>query len=170
MLAAHPVDPQRQDAFWLVGGRLVDWGAAPDDTATLDERSEAALRRGGRAGELGAHVPPTEIDELRIVSTYLASHPETTQLVLRGTRRACPGLERELGDLADDVAAVGDRDGAPGRGLAADQREPDRAEPRRLRRRSRAAPTTRPSNDSSSPDEAGADSRSPRNCRFGLPR
>ena len=82
LLAAHPVDPQRQDAFWLVGGRLVDWGAAPDDTATLDERSEAALRRGGRAGELGAHVPPTEIDELRIVSTYLASHPETTQVVL----------------------------------------------------------------------------------------
>ena len=83
VLAAHPVDPQRQDAFWLVGGRLVDWGAAPDDTATLDERSEAALKRGGRAGELGAHVPPTEIDELRIVSTYLASHPETTQLVLQ---------------------------------------------------------------------------------------
>jgi DNA polymerase-3 subunit epsilon len=82
LLAAHPVEPQRQDAFWLVGGRLVDWGAAPDDTATLDERSEAALRRGGRAGELGAHVPPTEIDELRIVSTYLASHPETTQVVL----------------------------------------------------------------------------------------
>jgi len=82
LLAAHPVEPQRQDAFWLVGGRLVDWGAAPDDTATLDDRSEAALRRGGRAGELGAHVPPTEIDELRIVSTYLASHPETTQVVL----------------------------------------------------------------------------------------
>jgi DNA polymerase-3 subunit epsilon len=82
LLAAHPVDPQRQDAFWLVGGRLVDWGTAPDDTATLDERSEVALRRGGRAGELGAHVPPTEIDELRIVSTYLASHPETTQVVL----------------------------------------------------------------------------------------
>jgi DNA polymerase-3 subunit epsilon len=85
LLAAHPVDPQRQDAFWLVGGRLVDWGAAPDDTATLDERSEAALRRGGRAGELGAHVPPTEIDELRIVSTYLASHPETTQVVLEAS-------------------------------------------------------------------------------------
>ena len=80
VLAAHPVDPQRQDAFWLVGGRLVDWGAAPDDTARSTSAA-AALTRGGRAGELGAHVPPTEIDELRIVSTYLASHPETTQLV-----------------------------------------------------------------------------------------
>ena len=85
LLAAHPIKPDRRDAFWLVGGRLVDWGPlprAPADAAALGERSQAALRRGGRAGELGAHVPPTEIDELRIVSNYLASHPETTELVL----------------------------------------------------------------------------------------
>ena len=77
LLVPHPVDPDRQDAFWLVGGRLVDWGAAPADTAALDQRTEAALKRGGRA-ELGAHVPPDEIDELRIVSNYLASHPDTS--------------------------------------------------------------------------------------------
>jgi len=81
LLAAHPVDADRKDAFWLVGGRLVDWGEAPADTDALELRTQAALRRGGRT-ELGAHVPPTEIDELRIVSNYLASHPETTQLVL----------------------------------------------------------------------------------------
>ncbi len=84
LLVPHPVDPERHDAFWLVGGRLVDWGPlppAPADSGTLEERTQAALRRGGRA-ELGAHVPPEEIDELRIVSNYLASHPETTQLVL----------------------------------------------------------------------------------------
>ena len=81
LLAAHPVDADRRDAFWLVGGRLVDWGEAPADTSELERRSDAALQRGGRT-ELGAHVPPTEIDELRIVSNYLASHPETTQLVL----------------------------------------------------------------------------------------
>jgi DNA polymerase III subunit epsilon len=84
LLAAHPVDPERQDAFWLVGGRLVDWGPlppAPPGNRALEERTQAALNRGGRA-ELGAHVPPDEIDELRIVSNYLASHPETTQLVL----------------------------------------------------------------------------------------
>ena len=46
------------------------------------ERTAAALRRGGRAGELGAHVPPDEVDEVRIVATYLASHPDTPQLVL----------------------------------------------------------------------------------------
>jgi DNA polymerase-3 subunit epsilon len=81
LLAAHPVDGERKDAFWLVGGRLVDWGEAPPDTTQLERRTEAALKRGGRT-ELGAHVPPTEIDELRIVSNYLASHPETTQLVI----------------------------------------------------------------------------------------
>ena len=82
LLAPHPVDPERQDAFWLVGGRLVDWGEAPADSDTLERRTQAALKRGGRAGDVGAHVPPDEIDELRIVSNYLASHPETTQLVL----------------------------------------------------------------------------------------
>ena len=90
LLAAHPVDRDRQDAFWLVGGRLVDWGArppAPADTDALEQRTQAALKRGGRAGELGAHVPPDEIDELRIVSTYLDSHPDTTQLVDASTAR-----------------------------------------------------------------------------------
>jgi DNA polymerase-3 subunit epsilon len=82
VLAAHPVDPARQDAFWLAGGRLVDWGPAPADTETLEQRNQAALTRGARAGELGAHVPPDEIDELRIIANYLAAHPDTPQLVL----------------------------------------------------------------------------------------
>ena len=73
---------QRRDAFWLAGGRLVDWGPLPADLDELRERTSAALRRGGRAGELGAHVPPEEIDEVRIVATYRSSHPETPQLVL----------------------------------------------------------------------------------------
>jgi len=82
LLAAHPVDQTRHDAFWLVGGRVVDWGPAPEDTDTFEERTHLALRRGGRAGELGAHVPPDEIDELRIVATYLDSHPELAQVML----------------------------------------------------------------------------------------
>ncbi|HEY1569500.1 MAG TPA: hypothetical protein VGF68_20890, partial [Solirubrobacteraceae bacterium] len=32
---------------------------------------------------VGAHVPPDEVDEVRILGTWLASHPETPQLVLR---------------------------------------------------------------------------------------
>jgi DNA polymerase III subunit epsilon len=82
VLAAHPVDPSRQDAFWLVGGRLLDWGPAPEDSGELEERTRSALTRAGRAGELGAHVPPDEIDELRIIANYLASHPDTTQVAL----------------------------------------------------------------------------------------
>ena len=97
--------PQRQDAFWLVGGRLVDWGEAPDDSDSA--RRANARRRSGAAGVPASSArtfPPTEIDELRIVSDYLASHPETTQLVLdqAGRRRASPSdLERQLGDLGD---------------------------------------------------------------------
>jgi DNA polymerase-3 subunit epsilon len=82
VLASHPVDATRQDAFWIAAGRIVDWGPAPADSEALEERNQAALRRASRAGDLGAHVPPDEIDELRIIATYLASHPETTQLML----------------------------------------------------------------------------------------
>jgi DNA polymerase III subunit epsilon len=82
ILASHPVEAGRQDAFWIAAGRLVDWGPAPPDNDALEERNQAALRRASRAGELGAHVPPDEIDELRILATYLASHPDTTQVVL----------------------------------------------------------------------------------------
>ena len=89
VLAPHPVDQNRQDAFWLVGGRLVDWGPAPSDSAALEEHTEAAIRRGGRVGELGAHVPPDEIDELRIIATHLASHPELPVVTLEQR-----GLER----------------------------------------------------------------------------
>ncbi len=91
VLAPHPVDQNRHDAFWLVRGRLVEWGPAPEDSAALEERTEFAIRRGGRAGELGAHVPPDEIDELRIIATYLASHPELPEVMLE---------RRELSDTA----------------------------------------------------------------------
>jgi DNA polymerase-3 subunit epsilon len=81
VLAPHPTAP-RFDALWLAGGRLLDFGELPDDPAELAERTARALVRAGRTGELGAHVPPQEIDELRIVGVYLASHPELTALDL----------------------------------------------------------------------------------------
>ena len=71
--------------FWIAGGRLVDFGALPDEAGRLDElerRTGVALRRGGRVGELGAQVPPDEVDEMRILGTYLASHPDTPRLDL----------------------------------------------------------------------------------------
>jgi DNA polymerase-3 subunit epsilon len=82
VVAAHPTAHGTADAFWLAGGRLVDWGAAPARPGELHVRTAAAVRAGGRAGELGAHVPPEEVDEIRIIAAYLASHPRTPVLVL----------------------------------------------------------------------------------------
>ena len=132
VLASHPTDPARRDAFWLGGGRLLDWGALPADPEELLERTLRAISRGGRPGELGAHVPPDELDEVRLVRSYLASHPGLAQLVLEprpaieellafarrdldevnapGEHQLRPRLrERELDDLRADPVAHGDR-------------------------------------------------------------
>jgi DNA polymerase III subunit epsilon len=73
-LVQHPVKP-RWDAFWVVHGRLVDWGPLPGPSE-LATRTEAALAR-----RAGAAVPPEEVDELRIVWSWLAEH-EPPQLAL----------------------------------------------------------------------------------------
>jgi DNA polymerase-3 subunit epsilon len=80
VLARHPSTPALE-GFWLAGGRLVDSGMIADGE-DLAARCAAAARRGGRAGELGAHVPPGEIAPVRILQTWLASHPDTATLTL----------------------------------------------------------------------------------------
>jgi DNA polymerase-3 subunit epsilon len=66
VLAKHPVK-DRFDAFWLVRGRLVDWGALPAHSE-LVERTHAALARPpGRTV-----VPVDEVDEIRIVASWVA--------------------------------------------------------------------------------------------------
>ena len=84
VLAPHPTGPGG-DALWLARGRLVDFGPLPAELDELRARMAAALRHASRA-VAGAHppaqIPPGEIDEVRIVGTYLASHPRTPQLVL----------------------------------------------------------------------------------------
>ena len=80
VLARHPSRPALE-GFWLAGGRLVDSGVIADGE-DLAARCAAAARRGGRAGELGAHVPPGEIAPIRILQTWLASHPDTPTLTL----------------------------------------------------------------------------------------
>ena len=72
VLASHPKEP-RFDAFWIVGGRIADWGELPSDLDEIEARTAAALARAPRPGET-AHVPAEEIDEVRIVSGWLASH------------------------------------------------------------------------------------------------
>jgi DNA polymerase III subunit epsilon len=110
VLAPHPLGSSF-DAFWVVGGRVVDWGPA-GDAAELERRTVVALARGGPLGPgVGTHLPPDEVDEMRIVAAYLASHPDTPQLVLDPV----PGTA-ELAALAALVALAG----------KAEDRSPDR--------------------------------------------
>jgi DNA polymerase III subunit epsilon len=84
LLAPHPT-ADGGDLFWLVAGRLVDFGPLPDGPESapeVAERTEHALGRSLRPGDVGAQVPPDEVDEVRIVASYLASHPETPVLAL----------------------------------------------------------------------------------------
>jgi len=70
VLARHP-DKERFDAFWLVDGRVADWGPLPGPTE-LAERTEAALGR--RKPRDPAPLPVDEVDEVRLVSSWLADH------------------------------------------------------------------------------------------------
>ncbi len=81
VLAPHPSDPARADAFWIAGGRVVDWGPAPADPDELSGRSRVALRSAPRRG-LGGWLPAEELDEARIVGAWLAGHDEARVLEL----------------------------------------------------------------------------------------
>jgi DNA polymerase-3 subunit epsilon len=129
LLAAHPV-AECCDAFWLVNGRLLDWGPPPQGADELHERTVRALRRGGRIGEIGAHVPPDEIDEVRILATYLASHPETAQLALDPLP--------EPGALAEFIAAA-QRNGSSTTSAPAPSSPTETAEPGGASRRINAS-------------------------------
>ena len=75
VLAQHPVKPQ-WDAFWIVAGRVVDWGALPGRDQ-LERRTRAALAKARRPTPL----KPAEVDEVRIVASWVASHmPEELAL------------------------------------------------------------------------------------------
>ena len=102
VLAVHPSKPYA-DAFWIVGGRVADWGALPG-AGELAERTRAARAQSPLPGP-GALVPADEVDEVRLVSAWLARHPETPALDLD------PLPEKP--ELAAFVAAAGLRPGAP---------------------------------------------------------
>jgi DNA polymerase-3 subunit epsilon len=128
IVAPHPAD-DTADAFWIVGGRVRDWGPVPE-AAELAERTQIALMRGSaRRGELTAHLPPNEVDEMRIVATWLASHPGTPQLPLEPApsestlAQFTAGVQRVNGSSM--TSAVTPSSPTP------HEREPDRAERRR---------------------------------------
>jgi DNA polymerase-3 subunit epsilon len=68
VLAQHPVK-ERFDAFWIVQGRLVDWGPLPGATELVERTEDALSRPPGRAV-----IPADEIDEIRIVASWVAEH------------------------------------------------------------------------------------------------
>jgi DNA polymerase-3 subunit epsilon len=68
VLARHPVK-ERFDAFWIVQGRLVDWGPLPGHSELVERTETAVARRPGRTV-----VPADEIDEVRIVANWIAEH------------------------------------------------------------------------------------------------
>jgi DNA polymerase-3 subunit epsilon len=118
VLAAHP-NGTDFECFWIAGGRLVDSGPLGGcDLDEIEARTASAVVRGGRASELGAHVPVDEVDELRILGGWLAAHPKTPQLALRPAPgraeleaflRDASALERQLDDEGLDLVGA-DRD------------------------------------------------------------
>jgi DNA polymerase III subunit epsilon len=73
VLVPHPAARGRFDAFWIAGGRVVDWGALPREPEELAARSAAALRAAPRP-ELGGWLPADEVAEARLVGSWLAAH------------------------------------------------------------------------------------------------
>ncbi|MGI8439545.1 MAG: exonuclease domain-containing protein [Thermoleophilaceae bacterium] len=70
VLAGHPTKP-RFDAFWIVAGRVVDWGPLPEAPAEIAARTAAALERRPSSRTV---VPAEEVDEVRIVAAWLAAN------------------------------------------------------------------------------------------------
>ena len=93
VLAPHPADPGRADAFWIVAGRIADWGPLPEpDELAARTRALAAAPRGG-------WLPAEELVEARIVGSWLAFHEDTPALELDHAPddRALTALVGQLG-------------------------------------------------------------------------
>jgi DNA polymerase-3 subunit epsilon len=106
VLARHPAKDDRWDAFWIVAGRVADWGPLPPP-GELAERTEGALAGLDRAR---AAASPDEVDEIRIVHTWIAAHdPPRLELGERAPTRAelQRWVRRQTGGRAELVAGRG---------------------------------------------------------------
>jgi DNA polymerase-3 subunit epsilon len=141
VVAPHPSDPGLADAFWVAGGRVLDWVKLPDGRDEAAERTAEAIRMAAPRG-IGGWLVPDELAEVRLVGAWLARNEAH---VLELDERADPVrfLTAVLpeGKVADDGgrAVRADVERVPDRGLAADQRKPDRPQPRRDHRRAEPA-------------------------------
>jgi hypothetical protein len=115
VIAKHPVK-DRHDAFWLVRGRLVDWGPLPGNSELVERTSAALERPPGRSV-----VPADEVDEVRIVASWVADH-EPPELPLDPPPSA-PALMR----FAADATAAPTPPPAPARPRASGSRATARA-------------------------------------------
>jgi DNA polymerase-3 subunit epsilon len=93
VLARHPVKDS-WDAFWVVAGTVVDWGPLPEP-AELAERTRRALA--GRPRRQRA-VTPEQVDEIRIVHTWIAANDPP--LLPLDEPPARDDLERWVGSVA----------------------------------------------------------------------
>ena len=83
--AAPRRPPGRFDAFWIAGGRVVDWGALPDDPAELARAApptRCAPRR-GRSSAAGCRADA--IAEARLVGLWIAAHEPRAHELTPGT-------------------------------------------------------------------------------------
>jgi len=117
VVVPHPAAAARADAFWIVGGRITDWGPLPADTEELAARTDTALAA-APSRSLGGWLPADELDETRLVGLWIAGHDEARVLEL---------------DPPPDADA-----------LAAFSASPTDDRPRRARRAARAARAREP--------------------------
>jgi DNA polymerase III subunit epsilon len=128
VLADHPRGGSC-DAFWLVGGRIADWGPL-GSLEDCERRTREALREGDGTGR-PAWLAPQDVEDMRTVGTWLAVHPSAPELALS----PAPGIEelraflgeRQLDDLGGDAAGV---ENVARLSLAANERKADGAESR----------------------------------------
>jgi DNA polymerase-3 subunit epsilon len=111
VLAPHPAG-ERFDCFWLVGGRIADWGPLGDIDDVV-ARTAQALRSGDGTGPT-ATLRPDEVDEARIVATWLDGHAAPSLDLGRPPDRAA--LERFLAGAGAGAGVGAER---PGGGPAA---------------------------------------------------
>jgi DNA polymerase III subunit epsilon len=102
VLAAHPAK-QRLDAFWIVAGRVADWGPLPP-LRELRERGRQALAAGPANGR--APVGAEDVDEVRIVAAWVAEHePPALALEPEPSERALAALLRRAGGQPSSATA-----------------------------------------------------------------
>lgn len=100
VVAAHPSDPALADAFWIAGGRVLDWVRLPDGAGEVAERTADAVRQAAPRG-IGGWLVPDELAEVRLIGSWLAAN-DALALELEGD--GAP--ERAVRFAASSLAAL----------------------------------------------------------------